>query len=140
MICNASVTTVAYDQIPLGCTDTAAALQSLSATQANPPDARQMKIVLGALVTLLMKKRGAIVAKAEAEDTDAAVAAIIDVATSTHRRGKSIDKVLVCFCVSLLDLPRTFCSLQIVQMEIDAVMFASLSKWTSIITFELCRT
>lgn len=71
--------------------DTAAALQSLALNQG--PDVRQTKIALGALATLLLKKRGPVIAKAEAEDTEAAVAAMVEVAGSTHRRGKSIDKV-----------------------------------------------
>ena len=71
--------------------DTAAALQSLALNQG--PDARQTKIALGALVTLLMKKRGPVISRAEAEDTEAAVAAMVEVAGTTHRRVKSIDKV-----------------------------------------------
>lgn len=71
--------------------DTAVALHSLALNQG--PDARQTKIALGALATLLMKKRGPVIAKAEAEDTEAAVAAMVEVAESTHRRVKSVDKV-----------------------------------------------
>ncbi|KAG0561985.1 hypothetical protein KC19_9G108400 [Ceratodon purpureus] len=70
--------------------DTASALQSLASNQGL--DARQTKIALGALVTLLIKKRGPVIAKAEAEDTEAAVAAMVEVAGSTHRRAKSIDR------------------------------------------------
>jgi len=39
-----------------------------------------------------MKKRGPVIAKAEAEDTEAAVAAMVEVAGATHRRTKSVDK------------------------------------------------
>lgn len=71
--------------------DTAASLQSLALNEG--PDARETKIALGALATLLLKKRGPLIAKAEAEDTEAAVAAMVEVAGSTHRRGRSVDKV-----------------------------------------------
>lgn len=56
-------------------------------------DSRDTKIALGALATFLMKKRGPVIAKAEAEDTEAAVAAMVEVAGATHRRAKSVDKV-----------------------------------------------
>lgn len=70
--------------------DTASALQSLALNQGL--DARQTKIALGALATLLMKKRSPVIARAESEDTEAAVAAMVEVAGSTHRRVKSIDR------------------------------------------------
>jgi hypothetical protein len=65
-------------------------LQSLTLNQGL--DSRDTKIALGALATLLMKKRGPVIAKAEAEDTEAAVAAMVEVAGATHRRTKSVDK------------------------------------------------
>lgn len=71
--------------------DTAVVLQSLALNQGL--DARQTKIALGALATLLMKKRSPVIARAESEDTEAAVAAMVEVAGSTHRGVKSIDRV-----------------------------------------------
>ncbi len=66
---------------------------TLSPNEANPPDARETKIALGALVTFFMKKRGAVIEKAEAEDTEATVAAMV--AGAQHRRAKSSEKVLL---------------------------------------------
>lgn len=75
--------------------DTATALQTLSISQANLTDAKQTKIALGALITFLMKKRGAAIERAEAEDTEAAVAAMVEVAATHHRQVKSFDKVIL---------------------------------------------
>jgi hypothetical protein len=44
-------------------------------------------------VTFFMKKRGAVIEKAEAEDTEATVAAMV--AGAQHRRVKSSEKVLL---------------------------------------------
>ncbi|KAH8942321.1 hypothetical protein BDL97_14G092800 [Sphagnum fallax] len=63
---------------------------TLSPNEANPPDARETKIALGALVMFFMKKRGAVIEKAEAEDTEATVAAMV--AGAQHRRVKSSEK------------------------------------------------
>ncbi|XP_024386372.1 vacuolar sorting protein 39 [Physcomitrium patens] len=70
--------------------DTAVALQSLALNQGL--DSRHRKIALGALATLLLKKRGSVIAQAEAEETEAAVAAMVEVAGATHRRVRSVDK------------------------------------------------
>ncbi|KAJ7282158.1 hypothetical protein O6H91_Y358400 [Diphasiastrum complanatum] len=63
-------------------------------------DAKQRAIALSALTGFLMARRGAVVEKAEAEDTDAAVAAMVEVVQakrgSNVKRSKPAEKSLDC--------------------------------------------
>lgn len=85
------------DQSEDSIADEATSMQSLTPQAVDLSDPRQNKIALSALVTYLMKKRGAVIERAEAEDRDAAVAAMVEEAGAPRtRKLKASEKVSLC--------------------------------------------